>query len=469
MTVGLGFAVLIAIAFVALRPESGQAADGSDRQAPTTTTEAPAETTTTQPPPLTAELIDLDGAIREVVRAPIGYVGVLEQVAPRGAPPVLRSTNGVEWATVDAEVIETDEFDLLRSRFAAFIGLRAIDDGFTVLRVRQLLAEPGRTDTGLFVVDRIASEAGASWRVDPTFDEVLVGQAMPFVTASGTFLLNTLGPLPDTPQITVGGGEEILNALSSLDCSPRGSSIDLLLLDGCGDSAATGASGEVGEIDAATCRANYLDDVSAVTDRSEFVVIDDTGVSDAFRAAGLASAPQEIDGSGLFAALLHPIPEPPVECQSENFGFPVGRPAAIQVWTEPGEGGYVPLDLDVVNLEPRQVLGGVSVGSVNGDLLVATSESLVRVALDGTVSTVGSLDGIDLFDGVPAARTVDGGTEVIDIRDGVLRRFAIVDGQSSVGQEPVFEQAGFLDVRFVDDDVIVAFSSDGDRAIRLPG
>lgn len=471
VALAVGVAALIIVAFIALRPEGGQAADGTERQAPTTTTEAPTESTTvttTAAPPLVAEVIDLDLAIREVVNAPLGYVAVQGTTAPRGAPPILRSIDGVDWTAVDAAVLESDEFDLLRSRFAAFIGLEATDAGFTILRVRQQLAEPGRTDTGFFIVDRIASADGVSWNVDATFEEVLVRQAMPFRTGSGALVLSTLGPLPETPQPGLAGAGEILDALNSLDCSPRGSSIDLLLLDGCDDAASSDAEqGDQGDV--ATCREEYLQDVSAVTERSEFILIDEAGASGAFSAIGLSSAPQVLGETGLVVALVHAIPSPPAQCQTDDFTFPAGRPAALHVWDGPGEGGYVLLNnLGVADTAIERALSSaVSLGSVNDDLLVVASESLIRVQLDGGFSRIGLLDEIDANAGVPASRSIDGGTELIDVRDGQLRRVAVSDSGVSIIEESVFEQAGIFDVRFVDDAVIIAGSPIGDRAIRL--
>ena len=474
MAAAFGAVALIAVAFVALRPEDGQAADGSERQTPTTTTEAVIESTedvtTTVPPPLVAEVIDLEGTIREVVSAPIGYLAVLEGAAPRGEPPVLRSIDGVDWTTVDAEVVETNEFDLRRSRFAGFVGLQTTDAGdFTVLRVRQQLAEPGRTGTGFFIVDRIASQDGVSWSVDTAFEDVLVRQAIPFTTAEGTLLLSSFGPLPETPQTLVSADEEILSALASLDCSPRGSSIDLLLLEDC-DNPAEPTTSEPEPVDEATCRSQYLEDVSQVTQPSEFVIIEAGGTTQTFSAVGLASAPQELGESGVIAALVHAIPEAPSECPPEDLDFPAGRPLGLQIFSGPEGLDFVPVtNFEAADFEPDELAEGVSLGSVGNDLLIAASDAFFRINPRGLVSRVASVDGLDLMEGVPTSRSIEGGTEVIDVRDGQLRRFVLSDDLLDMSEEPVFEQAGFLEVRYIDDDVIVTFSPAGDRAIRLPG
>ena len=455
----------IVIAIFALRPDAGEAADGNVREAPTTTTEPPATPSTTEAqPPLVAVAIELESAIRGVVQAEIGYLGVLDTAGPRALPPIVRSVDGLAWNSIEAEVIEGDDLDLVRSRFAVFLGLRATSGEFTILRVRESFAEPGRTSTGFFVVDRLVSSDGLLWEPDATFEEVVVRQSISLTTGSGALLLNTFGPIPTTSAIP-----SFREAISNLDCSPRGSSLDLLFLENCGGgSSSAGDAANDAPNQQAACAFDYFNDVEAATSLAEFRIIDDDGASGTFSATGLLTSPQVIPESGLIAALARPIPAPPLDCPVAS---PVeDRPLGIHVWSGPGESTYVPLaNLASSGIDDSELATAVAIGPSGEALLIATVDNLVRVELDGTVELLADLGPINLVDGVPAALPVANGINLVDVRDGVLRRWTITDSDATVVEEPVFEQAGFEKVIYADDNVIVTFSPNTDRAIRIRG
>ena len=120
-------------------------------------------------------------------------------------------------------------------------------------------------------------------------------------------------------------------------------------------------------------------------------------------------------------------------------------------------------------IDDSELATAVAIGPSGEALLIATVDNLVRVELDGTVELLADLGPINLVDGVPAALPVANGINLVDVRDGVLRRWTITDSDATVVEEPVFEQAGFEKVIYADDNVIVTFSPNTDRAIRIRG
>jgi len=109
----------------------------------------------------------------------------------------------------------------------------------------------------------------------------------------------------------------------------------------------------------------------------------------------------------------------------------------------------------------------VTLGAHQDGLLVATVNSLLRIDVTGAVQRLGDFDSIDIRDGIPNATTTDDGAELLDIRDGILRRWSVTANASTLTEEQVLEQSGFANVTYRDDNIIVTFSSDGDRVVEL--
>ena len=461
--VAIGVIAALVVAFVVLRPETGRSADGSERQAPTTTVAE--ETSTTiepveEPQPLFAQFLDLDHSIREVVPAPIGYLGVLDTIAPRAEPPMVRSIDGVEWIEVDSQVIEPDDLDLVRSRFGAFIGLRTDETGFSVLRVRQLLSEPGRTDTGIFVIDRLLSEQGAQWTLDTAFTEITGRQAVALNSGGGDLVLSTTPPRPDFLERRTGRSQ--VAALSDLECSLRGSSLDRLFIDSCGEEG-------VEEISEPECSEAYLDSIESF----DFAVVD-SGTEGSYSGRGLLTSPEVIETGSIgpaVVALAGAISDQPANCVGTVLDSPERRPVGLAIWREnPNvpEVRHVPLDLANSEVDETELRDAVAIGPLGESLLVTTSDRLVRIWLDGTVEPFGSLTGVDLNVQVPKVFPTPNGLMLVDVRDGLLRIWDVDEDGVTAFEEPVFEQSGFGDVRFVDSNVVVVSSSSQDFAIQLP-
>ena len=461
---------LVIVLLVVLRPDDGESADGSTRQAPTATTVAPvaqsdeADALAETSLPLSARLIDLETPLRGIVAAEVGYLSVDGTVAPRAAPPLLRSIDGVDWQPAGAEVVEPDDLDLIRSRFAAFVGLRSTTDGFTILRIRQQLAEPGRSSTGFVAIDRLVSDNGAVWVPDAQFTEVISPQAMPFASSNGDVLLGTGGSIPTTsarPTLAP------TSPLASIDCSPRGSSVDLLFLENCEVPSEASTTDETTQ-EPDPCIEIHLAAVDAASLQSEFIVVDPVGPSRAFSARGLLTSPHAVSEQGAFAALTQPTPPPPAECDLTGLELPTAREFAIHIWEQPGEGTSTQLtDLDAAAVSESELATAVTLGAIQDGLLIATVDSLLRIDVTGAVERLGDFDSIDIRDGIPNATTTDDGAELLDIRDGVLRRWSATDNASTLTEEQVLEQSGFANVTHRDDNIIVTFSADGNRVVVL--
>lgn len=187
-------AVVIA-GLLALRPEQGQSADGTQRQASTTTVAEPPPTTPTTVPlePLAAALVDVAGSIREVVATDSGYLALLGQETPRVSPAVASSIDGVRWISLETLVVTGGEDDPGRAPVAEFVGLRSTAVGLSVLRARSL-----GVDIETQVVDRLTSTDGITWSIDGQFGEIFVGQAAAIRGGGDDVLLSVSGPRSGT-------------------------------------------------------------------------------------------------------------------------------------------------------------------------------------------------------------------------------------------------------------------------------
>lgn len=454
---------LVVLIIVALRPEPGRTADGSARQAPTTTVVDETETATTEPPqqqgPIAAQIIELDDSIREVADASIGYLGVLEVSAPRAQPPVIRSVDGVDWSPVESVVIEPDDLDLLRSRFAAFIGLRTTETGFSVLRVRQLFAAPGRSSTGLFVTDRLLSADGVEWAPDSTFNEITARQSVRLPTGGSDLLLSVTPSIPDALERRTGKIDRTnAQALPELECSLRGSSIDREFIDSC-DAEASDSTPEP------PCSSDYVDSV----EQFEFAVVNPASIEGVYFGRGLITSPEVVVGTdevSVVVAIAGAISSQPAGCVGDVVD---PRSIGLAIWegsTSPAR--HVSLDLAGTSIDSDALRDAVAVGPLDDSLLVTTGDALLSVHLDGSVEVLGALDGVDLDVQVPRAYATSDGLMLVDVRDGVLRSWEVDATGVMTMQQTVLEQAGFGNVRFADANIVLLSGPSQDQAIQLP-
>ena len=461
----VGVAVVM-LALIVLQPEEGRTADGSERRAPTPSTVAESPTTTdaeVQPDPLVANLIDLDASIREVVNASVGYLGVLAVPAPRAEPPIMRSIDGLEWAAVESVVVEPDDLDLLRSRFASFIGLRSTETGFSVLRVRQQFAAPGRSATGFFVTDRLLSDDGVEWTLDDDFTDITARQAVSLASGSGDLMLSVTPPIPDFLERRTGRIDRaIAQALPEPECELRGSSIDRQFIDSC-DAEDAVATPEP------ECSSEYLSSVEPF----EFAVVNPTSIAGRYLGHGLVTSPEVIERESsppVVAALVRAISTPPADCVGTVLDTPDPRPMSLAIWESPeAPARHVPLDLSVNNIDPIALQDAVALGPLGDSLLLTTRNQLIRVNLDGSADVFNRdvLEGVDLDLQVPRAFPTSDGLMLVDVRDGVLRIWNISEDGVRAMQEPVFEQTGFGEVRFADSRIVLISGPSRDQVIQL--
>ena len=104
--------------------------------------------------------------------------------------------------------------------------------------------------------------------------------------------------------------------------------------------------------------------------------------------------------------------------------------------------------------------------AIGEGLFVATERGLVLIERNGDVERIGSLS-VDPTEGAPSAVPGEAGLEILDVRDGLLRRWMISNEAITTSQDLVRGQTGFGNVLYADSDVAVTSSATGDRAIQL--
>ena len=187
--IGLVVVAVVIAAVLFLRPDGDQAADGTERAIPTTTTipvgdeesgddldEEEAEELGATIVPLR---IDSAGPLSEIIRTEFGLMGLGEGV-PNGDLPLFRSSNGVDW--VQVEIAADESFDERGvDRFWFF--LTETDTGISVSS--QDFAFGG----GQSGVSYFTSQDGATWQPNegfvPTDGETGL---FPFGTSDGSVL-----------------------------------------------------------------------------------------------------------------------------------------------------------------------------------------------------------------------------------------------------------------------------------------
>ena len=436
VVVAIGVLVLVFVGLIALRPEDGQSADGAQRQAPTTTTidpsaPTPTTTTTTPPDPLVATRIDVDGSIGEIVRTNSGYLAVLDQAAPRESPPLATSIDGQRWTVLQTPLVVREEDDPRRSPVAEFLGLRATDDQLSVLRVRRLR---GNTDT--FVVDQLRSAEGTVWSVDEQFGELFVIQAAPMLTSGDDLLLSVSGPLPNTRVASL--AELAASTGTGVAFNPRTD----------------------------VCTAGEREAADTASQISEFRSIGEAGASEPMSGVGMVTAPHILETSRFIVALGRPIPVLSNSCDDGEVPLPEPRGMTLLVWGGPGSAQEVPLNIEEAGVTEQELIGAVSLGTIGEGLFVATERGLVLIERNGDVERIGSLS-VDPTEGAPSAVPGEAGLEILDVRDGLLRRWMISNEAITTSQDLVRGQTGFGNVLYADSDVAVTSSATGDRAIQL--
>ncbi len=191
LLVGLVAAVTVAVALFMLRPESGQTAAGTNRQATTTTS------TTLQPSTTTTEGDDTtaDVAIEEaegfgpnafiigIERAPVGFIALAYEGDDGLAPPIWRSLDGENWERVGTSIEGPPDEPALSgawaSGFSFFAGLERTATGYSTMAIVQSYGSTSGSERSAHIV-QLTSENGQQWVVDVDFPEIDANSSFPF-------------------------------------------------------------------------------------------------------------------------------------------------------------------------------------------------------------------------------------------------------------------------------------------------
>jgi hypothetical protein len=190
LTAGVVVAALSIVSLSLLRPEPGQAADGTQRQATTTIpTSTPSTTNSTDGLPSTTAatvpfvnvaVSDLTQAVSGVVPWQDGYLAL----AQRSEELLLFSSpDGVSWTPVETRLdtvglpeigVDTDSRAQLRVYFEA---LGVAGDGLAVSLV-QVSGDANELLAQRTMITRLSSQDGKVWHADPEFDVMDIAQAL---------------------------------------------------------------------------------------------------------------------------------------------------------------------------------------------------------------------------------------------------------------------------------------------------
>ena len=165
----LALIVALGLVAVALPDRDDPLPGGPELAADATTT----STTTTEAPTTTIEVTgglqrtDLRGQVMSVVPAERGWIALQALTTRTGPPQLHRSLDGVEWAPIDA----VDTTEPTENAVLDYSNLTATADGFALLRTATTNPGPS-ADNSTVRVDRLVSEFGVEWVVDPTFEPI---------------------------------------------------------------------------------------------------------------------------------------------------------------------------------------------------------------------------------------------------------------------------------------------------------
>lgn len=180
---------LIGAVFLALRPNEGETAAGTDRG---TTIPAPRVASTTQPDgtqaqgQATGEPLSFLGS--EVVRGESGFLALLASENLDNLPSLYRSDDGREWGQVVADLTSIEPDD---ARINGYSHLVTSGDGYAVLRTKT-------SASGELVTERLVSNSGQRWVLDGAFTPLQHGQdATPIFHVANAFGLAGNDPSDD--------------------------------------------------------------------------------------------------------------------------------------------------------------------------------------------------------------------------------------------------------------------------------
>lgn len=465
--VALALLALIAVgaAVLLLRPESGQSADGSRRQATTTTILD--QTSTTEEGLAPDESVVPDGLVVEevaglagvdtsvgaftVVPGPDG-VGGYFGVSTRGStsvPDVFRSLTGQNWVRVETSVDE-DTSPGGPGIATQFTGFHRRPDGFGVFRIRSELSE-------LVSQDLLTSQDGALWAVSAAAGEQPPAAGFSVVIDddfASVFVREDAG-------LAILERSGIIIPLSE-PCfvSPRNP--DSILVSPCNDTAEERVEvlrSEVQDVDAFDRAYDCLETSVNVSFSTVEIRFPGEGPQTGtfFTNRQLRGLPVRLD-AGPLIGLAAGVAAQSAACEPFRDLLPPRSNEGVVIWDEPGDAIVVELDSEPDFLSND--FFGVQLVPVGDTVFTLGAEGLWAIELDGSIEQVIDLGERDFGATVHANLAASDGVALLSqVVDGALvQQRAEADGSTSRVVQPLAVERSELSARgfiYVDEDIVI--------------
>lgn len=451
---------------MALQPESGQAADGTERLTPTSEppeqASAVSETSSDQedessnglrvgPVDGLNGLDDQPGFRERFTIVPLpgevgGYLGTPQFSfgSGSGTPQVVQSLTGQRWISVETTIVDDREFE----GDVQFTDMHVSGSEIGIL---ESVFDPDRR------VDLLTSEDGAVWHRDnlPTLktdDQLdfasLVDGELAFISVrrdlAQQILLRSGIEVPFTDVCFANPGPQFLSLLS---CD--GESFETEREDVQDPQAFDQASDCLGYIFRVDLFGTFA-----------FELFNSDVISGPFTSRRpLISNPVRLD-SRRWIALAGAVPPAPVACSIIGDLLPEPAGEGLAVWDRSGEPTLVQADLVEGQGEPLFPFQ-LDVKAVDDTVFALTPDDLIALQLDGTSTSVVALEGPgSQFTGIPAALMAhEGGVVLTQLVDGVLIQDRVDTGGSvrRTESQVATGEIGFgaVEFHYIDDEMAI--------------
>lgn len=413
-----------------LRPDSGQAADGSVRQA-TTTTSTAAPTSTLAEETSTGLAVDVVEGLEGVsvgfesfvvVPGPPGAGGYFGSPAfgPTGSTPeIYRSLNGQNWIQVETAVIDDGEllpddgeaFDPVFNE--EFNNFHRRDDGFGIFRIRS-------TRGDVIESELLVSDDGALWRMSDggLLDEseagsfgfpVLIDGEAAFVSARDEFGVTVLE-------------QSGLEAPVDNVCFVNPISVDTILLSPCDDAGGSVSieRSEVPDVDAFDRVFDCLE-----TTQGSGLAFFEIRFPEQSTEPGLFSTQRQLLGvpiriaSGELVGFVEEVPTPSAACEVLGDFLPPRSGQGLAIWNGPGTADVIELN-GAPGLVPNGFFG-VQPMPLGDTFFTLADLGVWAVQRDGSVELVVELDRRTFGDIIPASLVlIEDHLVLSQVMDGML-------------------------------------------------
>ena len=404
-------AVIVVIALVALRPDEGETAAGTQRQETTTTTqvsptttievaeavEQPLESDSDLAPGVSSIVNDVTGTglLAEVVISGFGYSALqTTTLVSDGIPPVFRSDDGITWQRVEAAGVAGTPLRLE----ARFQGLRYDFERERLAIFRFATIDPDGSDDGIQVIDRLTLGLGDNtWIVDPEF-EPIERNGFPVTFPGGDVALLSFDSESSSELIPLAQllNQTLINPPSEPVCFAAWRTRTALDFSSCDlDAETTITAQDLRVPEDADAVFNCAVEVAGGGFRGSlsffFLGSSLTGLrteTDPFIAERIIVPPTRVGGT--VVSIGGSIPEfGPGPCDQFNLDRPTPRVTSLLRWNQPGVPEVVPIvgDFDESTFEIVED-GAVSDGEA---LFAIANDRVWRIDLEGNAEAIFSL------------------------------------------------------------------------------